>query len=89
MCPHILALLIGSGIAAKASPRDVRQSDVDALIDDLAGVVLTALHSMPARCVPRGDLGIRRCIEQVVLEVRTEIGRIAQQKADEAGEPPL
>jgi phage terminase Nu1 subunit (DNA packaging protein) len=66
----------------------VRQSDVDALIDDLGGVVLTALHSMPARCARRG-LGVRRCIEQVEFDVRTEIARIAQQKADEAGEPPL
>ena len=34
----------------------VRQSDVDALIDDLVGVTLTAMSSMPARSAPRGDL---------------------------------
>jgi hypothetical protein len=67
----------------------VRQSDVDALIDDLVGVTLTAMSSMPARCAPRGDLATRRCIEQVIFEVRTEIANIAQRKADEAGEPPL
>ena len=67
----------------------VRQSDVDALIDELVGVTLTAMHSMPARCAPRGDLSTRRRIEQVVFEVRTEIADIAQRKADEAGEPPL
>jgi hypothetical protein len=44
------------------------------------------MSSMPARCAPRGDLATRRCIEQVVFEVRTEI---VQRKADEAGEPPL
>jgi hypothetical protein len=51
--------------------------------------LLTAMNSMPARCAPRGDLATRRCIEQVVFEVRTEIAQIAQRKADEAGEPPL
>jgi hypothetical protein len=67
----------------------VRQSDVDALIDEIVGVTLTAMSSMPARCAPRGDFATRRCIEQVVFEVRTEIANIAQLKADEAGEPPL
>jgi|SRR6185295_16672200 phage terminase Nu1 subunit (DNA packaging protein) len=67
----------------------VCQSDVDALIDELMGITLTAMSSMPARCAPRGDLATRRCIERVVFEVRTEIARIAQRKADEAGEPPL
>ena len=67
----------------------VRQTDVDAPIDELVGVTLTAMSSMPARCAPRGDLVVRRCIEQVVFEVRTEIANIAQRKADEAGEPPL
>jgi hypothetical protein len=47
------------------------------------------MSSMPARCAPRGDLATRRCIEQVVFEVRTEIANIAQRKADEVGEPPL
>ena len=37
----------------------VRQSDVDALIDELVGVTLTAMSSMPARCAPRGDLATR------------------------------
>ena len=44
----------------------VRQSDVDALIDELVGVTLTAMSSMPARCAPRGDLATRRCIERVI-----------------------
>ena len=42
----------------------VRQDDVDALIDQIAGTVLTA---MSARCAPRGDLATRRAIGQVVL----------------------
>jgi hypothetical protein len=67
----------------------VRRADVDALIDDIAGVTLTALSSMPARCAPRGDLAIRRSIERVVFEVRAEIARVCQQMADKCGEPPL
>ena len=31
----------------------VRRDDVDALIDQIAGIVLTHLSSLPARCVPR------------------------------------
>ena len=67
----------------------VRRADVDALIDGIAGVTLTALSSMPARCAPRGDLAIRRNIQRVVYEVRTEIAAICQRMADRNGEPPL
>jgi hypothetical protein len=67
----------------------VRRADVDALIDGIAGVTLTALSSLPARCAPRGDLAIRRSIERVVFEVRTEIANVCEQMADKHGEPPL
>jgi phage terminase Nu1 subunit (DNA packaging protein) len=67
----------------------VLQEDVNELVDGLCGVVLTHLSSMPARCAPRGDLAIRRNIERVVFEVRTEIANICQQMADKHGEPPL
>ena len=67
----------------------VRRSDVEALIDGIAGVTLTALSSLPARCAPRGDLAIRRSIERVVFEVRTEIANVCQQMADRCSEPPL
>jgi hypothetical protein len=67
----------------------VRRADVDALIDGIAGVTLTALSSLPARCAPRGDLAIRRSIERVVFEVRTEIAEQCTKIADERGEPPL
>ena len=67
----------------------VRRSDVDALIDGIAGVTLTALSSLPARCAPRGGLAMRRSIERVIFEVRTEIASICQQMADKCGEPPL
>jgi len=55
----------------------------------LAGVTLTALSSLPARCAPRGDLATRRSIERVMFEVRTEIAKVCQQKADERDGPPL
>ena len=67
----------------------VRRADVDELIDGIAGVVLTHLSSLPARCAPRGDLAIRRSIERVVFEVRTEMANVCQQMADKHGEPPL
>ena len=67
----------------------VRQSDVDELIDRIAGVTLTALSSLPARCAPCGDLATRRAIERVVFEVRTEIANICLEMADKHGEPPL
>jgi hypothetical protein len=67
----------------------VRRADVDELIDGIAGVTLTALSSLPARCAPRGDLATRRNIERVVFEVRTEMANVCQQMADKCSEPPL
>ena len=67
----------------------VRREDVDTLIDDIAGVTLTALSSLPVRCAPRGDLAIRRSNERVVFEVRTEIAKVCLEMADKCGEPPL
>ena len=67
----------------------VRRDEVDALIDGIAGVTLTALSSLLARRAPRGDLAIRRSIERVVFEVRTEIANVCLQMADKCGEPPL
>jgi hypothetical protein len=67
----------------------VRMDEVNDLIDGICGVVLTHLSGMAARCAPRGDLAIRRSIERVVLEVRTEIANACQEMADKNGEPPL
>jgi hypothetical protein len=50
-------------------------------------VTLTALSGLAARCSP--DLAVRRRIDQVVREVRTEIAAKCSQMADERGEPPL
>jgi hypothetical protein len=67
----------------------VTQSEVDELIDSIAGVTLTALSGLPARCAPRGDLVTRRNIERAVFEIRTEIAKVCEEMADKAGEPPL
>jgi hypothetical protein len=67
----------------------VLQSEVDELIDDIMGVLLTALSSMPAQCAPLGDLATRRRLEAWVFKTRTDIANTAQRKADEAGEPAL
>jgi phage terminase Nu1 subunit (DNA packaging protein) len=67
----------------------VRQTEVDAIIEDMMGVVLTALSSMPAQCAPIGDLATRRRFEKWVFDTRTKLADIAQRKADEAGEPAL
>jgi phage terminase Nu1 subunit (DNA packaging protein) len=67
----------------------VSKADFDAMIGTFAGVTLTALSSMPARCAPRGDLATRRAIDRVVFEVRTEIAKVCLEMADKCGEPPL
>src|SRR5262245_24020772 len=65
----------------------VERDKVNELIDGIAGVTMTALSSLPARCAPHGDLAIRRSIERVVLEVRTEIANACREMADKNGEP--
>jgi hypothetical protein len=67
----------------------VRRTDVDELLDQIGGVMLTSLSSLPARCAPRGDLVMRRAIERVVFEVRSEISEACSKMADKCGEPPL
>jgi hypothetical protein len=65
----------------------VPRADFDAVIDDIAGVVLTHLSGMAARC--SNDLAVRRKIDAVVYEVRKEMAKVALEMADKCGEPPL
>ena len=65
----------------------VRREDVDALIDAMAGTVLTHLSGMAARC--SRDMAVRRNIDAVVTEIRREIATACLAKADEWNEPPL
>jgi hypothetical protein len=65
----------------------VRRDDVDALIDQLAGITLTHLSGMAARC--SRDIQVRRSIDTVMDQVRREMAAAALAKADEWNEPPL
>jgi hypothetical protein len=65
----------------------VPRADFDAMIDGIAGVVLSHLSGMAARC--SNDLAVRRKIHAVVYEVRKEIAKVALEMADKNDEPPL
>ena len=65
----------------------VRQDDVDELIDQIAGTVLTHLSGMAARC--SRDMQVRRNIDAVVMQIRREISEACSKAADERNEPPL
>jgi hypothetical protein len=61
-------------------------SDHNNFVDDLVGILLTKLGSLPARLAGM-DLGARKKVEIVVLELRREIAEVCQQRANESGEP--
>ena len=63
-------------------PADVHERRVE----DFAGIVLTALGSLPAK-IGGADLGLRRRIESAVREVRRTIAQAAIAKADAESEP--
>jgi hypothetical protein len=65
----------------------VRRADVDELIDQIAGTVLTHLSGMSARC--SRDMQVRRNIDAVVMQIRREISESCSKAADECSEPPL
>jgi hypothetical protein len=60
--------------------------DAIATTDAIVGIMLTKLSGMSAR-VSR-DLTIRRAIDAVIFEIRTEIADEANKQADQRGEPP-
>jgi len=65
----------------------VRQDDVDELIDQIAGITLTHLSGMAARC--SRDIMVRRNIDAVVMQIRREIAEACSKAADAANEPTL
>ena len=65
----------------------VRRDAVDALIDQMAGTVLTHLSGMSARC--SRDMVVRRNIDAAVMQIRREISEACSKAADECNEPPL
>ena len=64
----------------------VRRDEHEAMIDQMAGLVLTKLGGWPARIAGQ-DLGLRRRAEAVLQELRTEIAEACTKLADEQGEP--
>ena len=60
----------------------------EAMIDQMAGLVLTKLGSWPARTAG-ADLELRRRAEAVMRELRIKISEACTKLADEQGEPPL
>ncbi len=64
----------------------VKRADVDALVDAMAGTVLTHLSGMAARC--SRDLVVKRNIDAVVMQIRREISEACSKIADANGEPP-
>jgi hypothetical protein len=67
----------------------VKQTDVDELIDNIAGVLLASLSMMPAQCAPVGDLPMRRRLEKWVFETRKALAGSFNKMGDDAGEPLL
>ena len=71
------------------APRALVSRDAhEAMIDQMAGFVLTKLGGWPAR-IAGADLGLRRRAEAALRELRTEIAEACAKLADEQGEPPL
>ena len=65
----------------------VLREDVNELLDTICGVVLTRLSGLPARC--SRDMAVRREVERMVFEVRTEMAQACERMGDARGEPPL
>lgn len=59
----------------------------EARVEAIAGVVLSALSSMPAMCAPVGDLPARRRLERWVHDVRIAMVKTMNGIADAEGEP--
>jgi hypothetical protein len=64
-------------------PREQAAGDMEEMI----GLFLTGLSSMPARCGGR-DLVVRRAIDKAVYDLRAELAEACIKLADERGEPP-
>jgi hypothetical protein len=64
----------------------VRQDDVNELIDQIAGTMLTHLSGMAARC--SRDI-VMRNIDAVVMQIRREIAEACSKAADAVNELPL
>jgi hypothetical protein len=61
-------------------------TDHAARVEAIAGVILSALSSLPAQCAPTGDLPTRRKLEKWVRDVRIAIAKTMNGIADAEGE---
>ena len=57
------------------------------MIDEIHGLFMTALSSLPAKIGGR-DLGERRKVEKAIYDMRVELSAAALARANERGEPP-
>ena len=64
----------------------MRRDVHEAMIDAMAGLMLTKLSGWPAR-IAGADLALRRRAEALLRELRTEIAEACTKLADEQGEP--
>ena len=58
------------------------------MIDEIHGLFMTALSSLPAKIGGR-DLGERRKVEKAIYDMRVELSNEATKRANERGEPDL
>jgi hypothetical protein len=76
--PITYVAVVGRDVAMSAKGwRRRRQDDVDALVDQIAGITLTHLSGMAARC--NRDMVVRRNIDAVVMQIRREIAEVCRQ----------
>jgi hypothetical protein len=66
----------------------VRRDEANALLDEVAGVMLTHLSAWPAR-IAGPNLELRRRAEALLIELRRDIAIACDRLGDERGEPPL
>ena len=62
----------------------VRQEDVTEMLDQIAGLTLTALSGWPARIAGQ-DLGLWRRAEAVLRELRADISKACSEMAAKCG----
>ena len=63
-------------------------AECDAMVDEIHGLFMTHLSSLPAKIGGR-DLAERRKVEKAIFDMRTELANEADKRAKERGEPPL
>lgn len=68
--------------AAERLGQFMSRAGFEAAVDDVVGIFLTAINTMPAR-IGRGDLLLRRRVEAEVIEVRKAVSRACASKLEQ------